>query len=333
MSFVNNLLQDLKKRNWQESVSTLKTWVFEPTDSVTNVQTGKTRKITMTMYGLIGLLFLLANIVVFVNNKLHANLPSPPVASQTLPVDQFNTQLDVLAPAHPGVELHNEETAMSAGVSTETPVYVMDVKQDLSHTPEPVSPSIAHTWKITPAPLTEEELAAKAHLEHVLGLVPNAMITELLAKIYLKEGKIDEAQALLVKGLEHTPRSLDLAQGLAEILVQKNDRESAIQILEKVQPYAMTTPLIALFLGELYYATGRYSLAVQLYNKYVEYYPEDGRFWTALGLAYEAQGRKDTALSSYLIAQSLSPKTGMGKLLEQKRKSLQGDVSISSEQF
>lgn len=329
MSFVNKLLQDLKKRNWQESVSTLKTWVFEPTDSVTHTATGKTRKITMAMYGLIGLLFLLANIVVFVNNKLHANTPAAAPAPQTLPADQFNTQLEVLAPPHPGAVLHNEEPTEVATVPVEPPEYVMDVKQDLSHTPEPVPPSIAHTWNIQPAPLTAEEVSAKTHLEHVLGLVPNPMITELLAKLYLKEGKVDAAHALLVKGLEHSPRSLDLAQGLAEILVQKNDRESAIQILEKVQPYAMTTPVIALFLGELYYATGRYSLAVQLYNKYIEYYPEDGRFWTALGLAYEAQGRKDTALSSYLIAQSLSPKTGMGKLLEEKRKSLQGDVSVS----
>lgn len=147
----------------------------------------------------------------------------------------------------------------------------------------------------------------QGHAETATGLLRQAMKEEathhparqLLLRQLLETRQLEEAQAVLTAGLAQDGRQLGWALALARLQVDTGQPEAARQTLARSWPHAQNAPDYAGFYGLLLYRQGLPAEAAAAYRQATRLAPADGRWWYGLGLALQAEGKRDDAREAF----------------------------------
>jgi len=118
-------------------------------------------------------------------------------------------------------------------------------------------------------------------------------------------GDLEQAKALFKK----LPANADAQSKVileAKLLIYENKDNQAIQLLEKfIEKNSPSADCLGL-LGALYDATGRYQLSELTYQKLVNFWPDDTKWWLGLAIAAMHGGQYSLAITSFERVQASS---------------------------
>jgi MSHA biogenesis protein MshN len=141
---------------------------------------------------------------------------------------------------------------------------------------------------------------AQAQYAQTLRLDPaHAAARQALVVIMLDRNRRPEAQELLRDGLAITRDNSAWAMLLARIQVEGNDVPAALATLEASLPYARTEPDYLGVMATLLQMQGRHADAVSYYQAATQLSPEAGRWLIGLGLSLEELKRPAEAKEAY----------------------------------
>lgn len=120
-----------------------------------------------------------------------------------------------------------------------------------------------------------------------------------LASLLLKEGNILEAELAINAGLKYEPQYPAFVQLKAQILVEKGDIVTALNLLEKDPPPIEENPDYHALIAAIYMRQNKHNLAEKLYERLVSLQPENAIWWMGLGIAEENLNKNKNALSAY----------------------------------
>jgi MSHA biogenesis protein MshN len=132
---------------------------------------------------------------------------------------------------------------------------------------------------------------------------------ELLTEIYLRTGRISEAENLLAAGAMLDSRYTLFSKLHARLLAQRGDISGALQVLQR-QAAADTDAEYHALLAALYQRASDHGQAVTAYQIALRLEPNQGVWWMGLAISLEAQQNPGDALSAYRRAQSSGTLTG-----------------------
>jgi Tfp pilus assembly protein PilF len=144
------------------------------------------------------------------------------------------------------------------------------------------------------------------HLKNVIAKYPHYVkATELLAAIYLEQGKIEDAINLL----EQTTRKIDneqrLKHWLVKLYVDNNQAEKAIDLTKTMLSKQLDVDSVVL-LAALYQQSGQNEDAKNLYDTAIELNSSDYKVWLGYALVLENLGDIENARQAYIMAQNLN---------------------------
>ncbi len=149
--------------------------------------------------------------------------------------------------------------------------------------------------------------AAQA-LDHALSSdAAYAPARQLLAQIYLHQGRKSDAVTLLKQGLARGGSDADrarLSDLYARILADDGKLDQAISLLQAAQPAMAQAPDHYALLAALDQRAGDYQAAATIYNSLVELQPDSGVWWMGLGISLEHLGKPRDAVMAYRRAAS-----------------------------
>jgi len=142
---------------------------------------------------------------------------------------------------------------------------------------------------------------------------------QLLVKVLLQSGRVDDAMRTLKEGLQEQPAQIAWAMSLARLEVDRGNLETAWNTLDQSLPAAGRSADYQGFAGHVLHRLGRFKEAAKRYQAASEIAPMDGRWWLGLGLALEADGQPEAARESFLNARKTgSLNQALKNLVEQK---------------
>lgn len=127
-----------------------------------------------------------------------------------------------------------------------------------------------------------------------------------LADLYLESKDLNIAEKLVRAGLDLIPDQPALVRVLARVQAAQGKYESAITLLLNAPPILRDQPEHYSLLAALYQKEGRYDLAAQIYMDLVHFFPQNGRWWTGLGIALEETKDTQAAFDSYMRSLSIA---------------------------
>ncbi len=125
---------------------------------------------------------------------------------------------------------------------------------------------------------------------------------ELLVGMVARRGGLDEAQQLLEEGRKLFPEDYRFAQLLARLHVQRGADAKGLALLEQVQDAAQKDADFLGLLATLYQRAGRHVDAIRAYSRALILKPDQGQWWLALGISFEAEDSSGAAYNAYLRA-------------------------------
>lgn len=125
---------------------------------------------------------------------------------------------------------------------------------------------------------------------------------ELLVGLVVRKGRLDEAQQLLKEGRTLFPEDYQFAQLLARLHVQRGADAEGLALLEQVQNAAQKDADFLGLLAALYQRADRHIDAIKAYSRALILKPEQGQWWLALGISFEAENSPGAAYNAYLRA-------------------------------
>ena len=143
-------------------------------------------------------------------------------------------------------------------------------------------------------------------------------IRERLAGLFYGEGRLPEAQQVLVDGIRLAPAQANFRLMLARVALARGDKPQALQTLSGLEP------MVSRNLD--YYAT-RAALAQELeqpavaarsYQQLVVVQPSEARWWLGLAIAMDKQGRALAALDAYRKALTLPLSPASRQFVQQR---------------
>lgn len=144
---------------------------------------------------------------------------------------------------------------------------------------------------------------AEVLLQEVLRLDSlHAAARQLLVKLLLDGGKVDETIKVLKEGLVDQPAQLGWAMSLARLQVDRGDLAGAWQTLDFSMPAATANADYLGFAANVLQRQGRAKEAVAQYRRAANVSPGDGRWWLGLGLMLDGQGQNLEARDAFLRA-------------------------------
>lgn len=159
--------------------------------------------------------------------------------------------------------------------------------------------------------------ALRTALRHDAEFAP---ARQLLVRLLLGQGRLDEAMAVLAEGLEHQPGQIGWAMSLARIQVEKKDVAAAGRTLTKFSGQAAGNAEYAGFHAHVHYLLGHHGEAVTHYKNATRLAPAEGRWWYGLGVALDALGRDEEANNAF--RQALATGTLNAELTAQAKQHL-----------
>jgi tetratricopeptide (TPR) repeat protein len=163
-----------------------------------------------------------------------------------------------------------------------------------------------------------------------------------LARIHLREGRLDEAVAEFEKALALNPHDADALLGLAGIAALRGNRpraehlaqvalasnpdfppalaqlaelrrdagdlDEAIRLYREALALDDTSPNLHLGLGDCLSRAGKYAEAEKAFRRVISLQPDSFEAWYNLGVSTSQQGRFDESVAAYQKALALDPK-------------------------
>lgn len=235
-------------------------------------------------------------------------------ATHAAPVVQKPMQQQVSAAKQPVKQKpasHKQESVMQTDTSdAETPVVSEAEEEPFDNSPVKFSRNSV--------PLRPEQKAERAYqqgydhlqahhhrqaeqsLRQALAMQPGHIkARELLAGIYIKQGRWIEASELLRQGLGVSPRHLTFSKLYARSLMQLNQDDQAIAVLTRAAPAIDKDPSYFAILAALYQRQNQHARAAEVYARLVTVNGHNGVWWVGLGISLEALGRQQDAKQAY----------------------------------
>ena len=122
---------------------------------------------------------------------------------------------------------------------------------------------------------------------------------QLRVRLLLEAARTDEAVQALQDGLQALPAQTGWAMSLARLQVERGEVAAAAQTLQHSMPVASANPDYLGFTAHVLQRLGRHREAAEFYQTATRIAPGDGRWWLGLGLAMEAEGRNDQAVTAF----------------------------------
>ncbi len=150
------------------------------------------------------------------------------------------------------------------------------------------------------------ERIAIEKLANVIELKPDSHdARELLATLYLRAGRISEADVLLEKGISINASYIPFTKLYARSLLERGDLQQAADILTTNIGLVMDDVDYLALLAATQQRLANHDIAIDAYIKALSIDKKNGNWWLGLAVSYEALGHVDDALQAYLTASSL----------------------------
>lgn len=127
-----------------------------------------------------------------------------------------------------------------------------------------------------------------------------------LGTLFLQQKKYPEAEQQFRAAVKLEPRGIDVYLSLAETLL-KTDKTAEAETLLQQQLQENPQPEFVLLLAQQYSGEKQWSSAEQLLEKARQLWPDDPRLLSALGQAYQAQGKAEQVQAITRQLQNLRP--------------------------
>lgn len=138
--------------------------------------------------------------------------------------------------------------------------------------------------------------AFKRSLEKQANFLPAVLS---LSTLYYQQQHIEAAKQLLKAGLLNQPQSVTLRELLARIYIDHNQTKEALKILSAIEPKIDEHIDYYAVLAELYRDQNQPFQAAKIYRQLLSVRPNEGRFWTGLGIALQMVDQNHAALLAY----------------------------------
>ena len=141
---------------------------------------------------------------------------------------------------------------------------------------------------------------AKELLQRLLAAnALDVQVRQMLIRLQLDAGRVDEARALLVEGQRLLPEQSNFTLTLARLKVESGDVSGAIQLLDAARAGARNEPQYHAFLAALLLRVQRYDEAVQHYLVALRSDPANANWLVGVGVAFEGVGKHADAAEAY----------------------------------
>lgn len=148
----------------------------------------------------------------------------------------------------------------------------------------------------------------KSRLISVLKHEPKHIAArQLLASILLHRQQLDQAQRVLLYGVQLLPRETAFSLMLARLYGEQGHPERGIALLEKLDVPASLRIRVDSMLAALYQRVGRYDDAITVYRSLLRRDPRQPVWWLGLAMSLEASHRPANALTAYRQARIAKP--------------------------
>lgn len=114
------------------------------------------------------------------------------------------------------------------------------------------------------------------------------------AKLFLKQGRTDEAVTELREALALNPESLQATELLLSVLFEAGDMEAVLETIDALEEHS-TSPLMTWYKAKAAYELEDYDTAVTLYRSIEQVYKEDVSFAIEWATLLIEEGQRDQA--------------------------------------
>ncbi|MDY0275766.1 MAG: tetratricopeptide repeat protein [Desulfomicrobium sp.] len=164
-----------------------------------------------------------------------------------------------------------------------------------------------------------------------LSLYPNSVpLLTALVKIYIAQGRHEDAALTLDEYLEHRPKNINLLHEFALYLIEQHEYEQALDRLQGISK-DLVTARTNLLLGKAYAGLEQYEQAIKYYLLAVQADDKFYEAWIELALTYEAQKNNVAAVQifSRLFEAGLDSQEIIFQLVELNLKLNNPDKAVS----
>lgn len=336
MSVINQVLEDLDRRRvQQEDVQNIEALRYHSagqaaaTVSVTAQDStpGSLRRRVVPVFVVLVLISVTALLYYYFNDPVRpvaqvtpvepAPAVSVPVAAVT-PVASTSSVSDPVAARHQ--DRQPQTTPLPQPVTSaqahESSHKAPDTQ--VEHRAEQTVASSVATVQKQPRPLTARQKAETAYqlgyqqirahqymqaiqsLQTALHHMPgHTQARELLAGLYIRQGRWVEASGILAEGVERQPTHLNFIKLYARSLMQLGRDEQALTLLERHRAQARGENQYLAMLAALYQRQSHHDQAARTYALLLKASPTQALWWVGLGISLEALGRHGEAAQAY----------------------------------
>jgi Flp pilus assembly protein TadD len=126
-----------------------------------------------------------------------------------------------------------------------------------------------------------------------------------LGTLRLRQGRLQEAEAILRTGLEQEPSWIGYRRLAARLELARNNGAAAVALLERDRPDVAADPEYHGLLASAYQRVGRHDDAALSYQALSQQQPGVAQWWAGYGLSRDALGDVPGALAAYSQARTL----------------------------
>jgi len=326
MSLLNQVLQDLEKRN-ETNISEL--------HGLRNIQATPVRQSKSHLYiiGIISLLLLVFAIMYKIKETKHVEIFTTPVIKEitldTSPtIKTFsNKQLaensltssqkkpDTTEKISALQKQDKPEKLITSNITKpitdkapikpaeKNPTSSVIVKKSIKTAPKKVkqlSNKQLATQLFTSAQELTNLIEKQLKLEHALKLDMHHIDARLLlAKTLLQQGQTEKASTLLNQGTILFPQNIQLINLRSQLFLQNKQVRPALTLLQQVDDRYIQDETYLALLAAAYQQNNSPLKSLLVYQKLLSINPSKAEYWLGLAMAYEKQKNKPQALNAY----------------------------------
>lgn len=140
-------------------------------------------------------------------------------------------------------------------------------------------------------------------LEQTLQLNPKHIEARLLlANSLLNRGMLNETIAVLDQGLKLSPQNLQFINFRSQLLLQNKQPQAALKTLQQINSAYIQDEMYLSLLAAAYQQNKDHQNSLQIYQKLLSINPQKAEYWLGLAIAQEKLGNTTQALTAYQYA-------------------------------